>query len=270
MAEQIMLKISSGTLTVADVKNNPKINDGRRVDVYDWRDKIQYMTPLMHAIKINALPMIEVLLTSPLLKINADNCYYATPLEIALHMRRKEAALLLLADPRINVYIAFSPLVVLGYMNRVTMYPKEGDALMAHELLEAVLARGNAVRHLSYIRECNGEDTTQYKSELAREFVAEPHGTRLRLRKKLRLAHEDAAMVYAMTVLRSDGYLRNSADEQSGHRFFNIASQLPLELQMVLCNRLAGLSCDLIARSASEKAFSLLLANGMTGPGISC
>jgi len=41
-------------------------------------------------------------------------------------------------------------------------------------------------------------------------------------------------------------------------RFFSIATQLPLELQMVLCRRVAGSAKEIIPRKESELAFKSL------------
>ena len=61
-------------------------------------------------------------------------------------------------------------------------------------------------------------------------------------------------------VFHSDGFVA------PGHRaparsksFFAIASQLPLELQMVLCNRVYGSPKDLVASKHSETGFWWLM-----------
>jgi len=41
-------------------------------------------------------------------------------------------------------------------------------------------------------------------------------------------------------------------------RFFAIASKLPIELQMILCNRLYGLGKELISSRDSEEAFKTM------------
>ena len=66
-------------------------------------------------------------------------------------------------------------------------------------------------------------------------------------------------------VFLSDGYLKVPAKEEAeqigvakgmqAQRFFSLASQLPMELQMVLCNRVFGLEGSIIKQIHSEKGF---------------
>jgi hypothetical protein len=60
-------------------------------------------------------------------------------------------------------------------------------------------------------------------------------------------------------VYLSDDYLGISEQRKdlnaNGHRWVSMAKQLPIELQMILCNRAFGLSKDLISSSSSEPKF---------------
>ena len=47
-------------------------------------------------------------------------------------------------------------------------------------------------------------------------------------------------------------------DDQKKLRFFRIVAKLPIELQMMICNRLFGLNKDLILTRSTEPAFKLL------------
>jgi hypothetical protein len=68
--------------------------------------------------------------------------------------------------------------------------------------------------------------------------------------------------VFALVVFHCDEYLMikksdadDNVDEKARKRFFLIAKQLPIELQMVLCNRSCGVAKDIILRRHSEPAF---------------
>jgi len=57
---------------------------------------------------------------------------------------------------------------------------------------------------------------------------------------------ELAAEVFALIVFLSDGLLEIRIENEANRapaRFFRIARKLPLELQMLLCSRVAGLTC---------------------------
>ena len=61
-------------------------------------------------------------------------------------------------------------------------------------------------------------------------------------------------------VFHSDSFV--VVNEKTAHsytrRFFRITSQLPLDLQMVLCNRIFGSPKDIIPLKDSEPGFQLL------------
>jgi len=78
---------------------------------------------------------------------------------------------------------------------------------------------------------------------------------------ELGLADELAAEMFAIVVFVSDGLLQvdNLIDSTTpAARFFNIATQLPLELQMVMCYRTMGSTREIISGKDSEAAFKWL------------
>ena len=52
--------------------------------------------------------------------------------------------------------------------------------------------------------------------------------------------------------------LGDETDATSGSRFLKIAASLPLDLQMVLCNRMYGSPKDIVLASDSEPGFRWL------------
>jgi len=70
---------------------------------------------------------------------------------------------------------------------------------------------------------------------------------------------ELAAEMFALVVFVSDGLLQiNDTTPSPAARFFSIAAQLPLELQMVLCFRQVGSTKEIIPGKESEVAFKEL------------
>jgi len=71
--------------------------------------------------------------------------------------------------------------------------------------------------------------------------------------------NEAAAEMFALAVFVSDELLQvNDLTPTPALRFFKIITQLPLELQMVLCYRLVGSGKDIISGKDSEEAFKSL------------
>jgi len=85
--------------------------------------------------------------------------------------------------------------------------------------------------------------------------------TRHALRVEYRLLDEAAAEVFAL-VFVSDGLLKTTPSRMKvwakRKRFFSIATQLPLELQMVLCYRLVRSAREIIPGKDTEVAFKSL------------
>jgi len=107
------------------------------------------------------------------------------------------------------------------------------------------------------------EKETEAVSELER-FLANPAQTRHELRVKLGVLDELAAEVFALTVFLCDDLLQlkpsshHAATPYPATRFFTIAKELPMELQMVLCHRGVGSTKQNILQKDSEAAFKSL------------
>jgi len=94
---------------------------------------------------------------------------------------------------------------------------------------------------------------------LLERFKENPEETRSVIRVELGLVDEAAAEMFALVVFVSDGLLqvRFVVDTPStpAARFFRIATQLPLELQTILCYRAVGSGRDTLSVQDPEAAF---------------
>ena len=94
---------------------------------------------------------------------------------------------------------------------------------------------------------------------LLERFKENPE-TRHAVRVELGCLDELAAEVFALVVFVSDGLLqvKDTKITTPAARFFSIATQLPLELQVVLCYRVVGSDREIIPGNDSEVAFKSL------------
>jgi len=96
-------------------------------------------------------------------------------------------------------------------------------------------------------------------AKLLTSFKKDPEATRHEVREQLGYYKELTVEVFALVVFLCDGLVsikpNSSQDVMNAVRFFRIARQLPLDLQMVLCQRLGGSGKNAISSSASEAAF---------------
>jgi len=95
---------------------------------------------------------------------------------------------------------------------------------------------------------------------LLERFKSDATQTRHAVRVELGLLDELAAEMFALVVFVSDGLLqiKDTNTPSPAARYFSIAAQLPLELQMVLCFRQVGSAKEIIPGRESEVAFKEL------------
>ena len=91
---------------------------------------------------------------------------------------------------------------------------------------------------------------------LLERFKENPNEIRHTVRVELGLFDELAAEMFALVIFVSDGLLQtNDTTSSPVARFFNISRSLPLELQMIVCYRVAGSAKEIIHGKHSEAAF---------------
>jgi len=92
---------------------------------------------------------------------------------------------------------------------------------------------------------------------LLERFKNDATETRHAVRVELGWYDDVAAEMFALVIFVSDGLLRtkDTTIPTPAARFFSIAAQLPLELQMVLCCRVMGSCKEIIPGKESEVAF---------------
>jgi len=94
---------------------------------------------------------------------------------------------------------------------------------------------------------------------LLERFKSDTAKTISEVRVELGLLDELASEMFAMVVFVSDGLLQiKDTPPSPAARYFSIASQLPLELQMVLCFRQVGSAKEIIQGKEREVAFKSL------------
>ena len=92
---------------------------------------------------------------------------------------------------------------------------------------------------------------------LLERFKKNPVKTRHAVRVELGFLDDLAAEMFALVVFVSDGLMqiKDRATLSPAAMFFSIATQLPLEVQMLLCFRFIGSGEDIIPCNEREMAF---------------
>jgi len=233
------------------LKNNPTLN-------VNWRNESWFAYTGLHLACARGHDAIAAnLLAHPAINVNQKDNDGCTPFTRACINGRISCARLLLKDSRVMVNQAslegYTPLWYAAVYGR-------------HEIIETWVASGREMDlgkprdpRTDAIGEAKRLRRTQMTTLLER-FQENPGDTRRMVRLELGWYDETAVGIFAAVVFVSDGLLaittRGGKRQQTPpQRFFWIASQLPLELQMVLCYRLVGSAKEVIAGKDSEVAF---------------
>lgn len=265
------------------------------IDV-NWTPSPEYRkTTMLHKAAMLDVPnIVDILLKHRDVDINAMTTFAvaSTPFSLACVHGRVETVKVLLRDPRLDVNRGYDTLnpddgvnplritVINGHLDIIRHWIVSDVALPINpdydELIEAAVELSNRPNY-----------SNQYKNiaQLLSDYKSGPRAQqRIRREFKLRfgLLDADASDIYTLTIFLCDGLLSltiGNSDIVNGTvsvtvnntvgpnkerdnttRFFNIASRLPMELQMLICYLAADVMKDNITSTASEAAFRRLAA----------
>ena len=213
--------------------------------------------------------VVKLLLALPALDVNMSISKGNTPFAMACINKRRAVVELLLKDPRVDI--------TLGNNNQLT--PVWLACYYNHfEVIEWLVASGRDLGDLEKKVPFEGSEFAALEiarreknleaTSLLKRFMADPHQTRHEVLVKLGFGDALAAEHFATIVFLCDDLLQlkpalaavcNDAGAPAAiQQFFAIAKRLPMELQMVLCHRVAGSRKQNIKSTESEAAFKSL------------
>jgi len=202
--------------------------------------------------------VIPLLLAHPGIDVNVKNRYGCTPFLYACANGRTSCVHEMLKDSRVKVNEPSSdgrtPLWWAARYGHV-------DVIKLWIAFGREMDLGKYVDFTDAIAAGNNHGRTAVVALLER-FKNDAAKTRHAMRVDLDWHDDLAAEMFALVVFISDGLLQTKATgvkvEAKRTRFFNIARNLPLELQMVLCYRVVGSAKEIIPGKESEVAFKEL------------
>jgi hypothetical protein len=288
LEKQLWISISSGKL--GRVHELLFGNLGRSIDVNFGNPAFVLFTPLHIACFQGSLDVVVLLLSHPDIDVNSRDANGHTPFSIACECREVEVVKVLLNDPRVDVNLPdFNSATPLwwcankGHIDIIKLLIASGRQLhcdsraIQHwhhpntnpievarvrkkkdvvELLERFMVAPLDVVH-------EARSGMEYKGCNEKELFFVSSFPILRLLCVYIFLDALAANLFALIVLYCDKYLdihleALPASSRSTVRFFVIAAQLPMDLQMVMCNRAHDLSRNVISTSVSELALRML------------
>jgi len=233
------------------------IRQDRRLDVNNQEGYFGSTALHSACVESHRSPVIPLLLAHPKINVNLKDNGDQTPFFWACREGRTSCVREMLKDSRVEVNDPQTdrrtPLWVAaarGYLGVMKWWIASGR--------EMDLGRPGDVDYTDAIGVAKERGKTEVVALLER-FKENPVETRHAMRVELGWYDEAAAEMFALVVFVSDGLLQvKDTTPSPAARFFSIASQLPLELQMVLCHRLMGSAKEIIPGQDSEVAFKNL------------
>ena len=202
-------------------------------------------------------PVIPLLLAHPDIDVNVKDRYGDTPFCNACENGHTSCVRELLKDSRVEVneptdseVTPFWRVTFDGHLDIIKWWVASGREMDLGD-------PGNDTRDAIGVANnfCPAELGTLL--ERFKENAEEP---RHHVRLEIGWYNETAAEMFALVVFVSDGLLQinDTTTPSPAARFFSIATQLPLELQMVLCYRVVGSPKEIIPGKDSEVTFKSL------------
>lgn len=224
------------------------------IDV-NWRNSSSW-TCLHYACRNGHLAILAHLLAHPAINVNIKKADGEVPFMWACFNGHTDCVRLLLGDPRVKVNepningsTSLKWAAYHGHLEVVRWLVASGRELdLGHPGIEGSDAIGAARKR----------GKTEVAALLER-YKARPGEVIQEVRLLLGYYAELAADVFALVIFLCDDYLA-LRNPRPGHdakteRFFGMARRLPMELQMVLCHRMAGSMGVNIPGTNSEVAF---------------
>lgn len=249
---------------LAEIKELLKTSPG--IDVNWANQSINGWTPLHCAIDHHHDSAVTLLLRHPNIDVNRKDILGSTPFATACFNGNLSGARLLLADPRVSPNEPNSagntPLwwaAYFGFADLVRWWIASGREL---DLGQPGSDRSDAVVRAvrAKFSDLAEEGRRARLAQLLEGFRYHSQKTRHEVRVEVGWYEEQAALVFAPVVFLSDGLLQvgGAGGSPAAARFFRIAARLPVELQMVLCQRVVGSGRTNILGARTEAAFRSL------------
>lgn len=228
-------------------------------NIVNQKTKYSGSGPLLLACEYGHHNIIRILLSVPGIDVNQESNYEQTSFHMSCNKWQILCFLSLFNDSRVNVNKpnkgGYTPLYYIsagGYLNNL-MWMISSDRQQCMDLGQPGDYKTDAIRAAKlYGREKVLSLLTQFKEQ--------PHETKHKSRLKIRWYQKCASDMFALVIFVCDDLLQIKQQNtipnyDKSVRFFTIVKQLPMDLQMVLCNRYSGSMRTNIITHDSEPAF---------------
>ena len=241
-------------------------------------------TPFYIACQENHIEVVTMLLADPRIDVNEADVDGVTPLFMACQNGHKEVVSLLMSDLRIDLnksdssectplwfvsqqgHLRVAQVILVSGRNVDTKAKSIPGIALWNNKTAAEIGRFQEIR----AREAESAEVYARRrrngpliAALLDSFDANPATTRQQLRELPELRDPFISDLFALVIFLCEELLTVRAEDSAlsfhkAARFFQIAQALPMELQMMLCNRVFGAGKNNVLTQHSEPAFKKL------------
>jgi len=191
----------------------------------------------------------ESFLICPNINLDIKSNYGSTPFIIACRHNTRESVLILLNDARVDINCRDND----GYTGLI--WAASYGYIAPIEYILASMRHIQSTNITNAINKAGWENRNVDVASLLEAYQANPFETVKKLRSKLKWQEYGPVNVFVYVILLSDQYYaliaNNNYDDDDekqaqARQFFQLMLKLPMEMQMVVCNRMFDLPKDII------------------------
>ena len=274
--------------SVRELAGDPSVN-------VNWIGPVKGDSPIHQASRFARLEVLRELLGNPRVDVTQRNHLGGTPLSISCFTGNVEMTLLLLGDPRFDPnLITGDGSTPLWFASQNGHLPIVAHLFALEVVINtSVVSTWNSTTAAEHARNMAGALRQDYETEddpprrkrynlevadLINDYERDPAAVRRRMRRNPRIRDTYIARVFAIVIFFTDGFVGlkpaaaaaaaaatatatatgSACAKDDPRRFLRITSGLPMDLQMLLCNRMFGSPRDIVLPRDSEPGFRWL------------
>jgi ankyrin repeat protein len=243
------------------------LQSGYPVDVNKETEK--GFTAFYRACEESYKEIVSLLIADPRVDVNKATKDGKTPFFVACAKNEQNIVATLLNDPRVDIkkvtneklvpfyYIcSYHGHLISAFFKRI--FINEPDLLKINNTMLLLQSSGLAQEEYEF-HEINGN---MFASKIGMNLVIDLKRADVLAQQisdaKLQAQTALASDALALVVMLCDGFFGLSNNLTKERRFLSIASKLPLELQMILCNQVVGSAANFIFLNDRERSFKAI------------
>lgn len=234
------------------------------IDVNTTTDDPSRETSLARMARCGRVEETKLLMDHPDIDVNKTDEQGRTPLYDAVCAGKYSTVVLLLKDKRVDIDKGDNQGRGLLWIARENGQTKIAEYMLMHTNVDFSKLAYSFLEITEEDPDMKEEDPNMKEElkimALIEDFKKDKEIAKRDLMMKNNIGQcYDAAHLFLLTILHEEGFLELEYDTQSVHKFFKILSGLPMELRMLICNRVYDYKKDFVSSDLIKLELRLFL-----------